>query len=200
MFTRSLLLQVTIPVLLLSALYQLVSYISQPDDAPIMVQVGDSLPEGTKFSYVPYDPSTDSITSCGIPVTYDASKEWADKKVVLFAVPGAFTPGCSARHLPGYIAKREELLARGVDVVACVAYNDAFVMSAWSKANGVKNDDILFLSDAELAFSKRLGWTLGERTARYALVVDRGKIVYAEKEESPKEVSVSGAEAVLAKL
>ncbi|KAF6824940.1 peroxisomal matrix protein [Colletotrichum musicola] len=165
-----------------------------------MVQVGDSLPEGTKFSYVPYDPSSDSITSCGIPITYDASAEWANKKVVVFAVPGAFTPGCSARHLPGYIEKRKELAAKGVDVIACVAYNDAFVMSAWSKANNVKNDDILFLSDTELAFSKKLGWTLGERTARYALILDHGKIIYAQKEESPKDVSVSGAEAVLSKL
>nr|XP_036587234.1 peroxisomal matrix protein [Colletotrichum truncatum]KAF6797965.1 peroxisomal matrix protein [Colletotrichum truncatum] len=135
-----------------------------------------------------------------IPINYDASAEWANKKVVVFAVPGAFTPGCSARHLPGYIEKLGELKAKGADVVACIAYNDPFVMSAWSKANNIKNDDILFLSDTELAFSKKLGWTLGERTARYALIIDHGKITYAQKEEAPKEVSVSGADAVLAKL
>lgn len=75
-------------------------------------------------------------------------------------------------------------------------------MSAWSKANDVKNspEEILFLSDGELAFSKQIGWTMGERCARYALVIDNGKIVYAEKEEVPKEVSVSGVDAVLAKL
>ncbi|KAI8262975.1 hypothetical protein K4K58_013252 [Colletotrichum sp. SAR11_239] len=167
-----------------------------------MVKVGDSLPSGTKFSYVPYDPQTESLTACGLPISYDASAEWANKKVVLFAVPGAFTPGCSARHLPGYIEKRKDLIAKGVDIVACIAYNDAFVMSAWSKANNVKNspEEILFLSDGELAFSKQIGWTMGERCARYALVIDNGKIVYAEKEEVPKEVSVSGVDAVLAKL
>ena len=69
--------------------------------------------------------------------------EWANKKVVLFAVPGAFTPGCSVKHLPGYIQNLPALKAKGVDIVAVIAYNDAFVMSAWSKANGIKNDDIV---------------------------------------------------------
>ena len=80
-----------------------------------------------------------------------------------------------------------------------IAFNDAWVMSAWSKANGIKNDDILFLNDAGTEFSKKLGWTAGERTARYALVIDNGKIVYAEKEPG-REVTVSSAEAVLTKL
>ena len=69
--------------------------------------------------------------------------EWANKKVVLFSVPGAFTPGCSAKHLPGYIENLFTLKSKGVDVVATIAYNDAFVMSAWGKANGIKNDDIV---------------------------------------------------------
>lgn len=72
-------------------------------------------------------------------------------------------------------------------------------MSAWSKANGIKNDDILFMSDPEAKFSKSLGWNMGERAARYAIIVDHGKIVYAEKEPG-REVTVSGAEAVMAKL
>lgn len=76
-------------------------------------------------------------------MNYNASKEWADKKVVLFSVPGAFTPGCSVRHLPGYIEKLEEIKGKQVDLVAVLAFNDAFVMSAWSKANGIKNDDIV---------------------------------------------------------
>ncbi|RQM06550.1 hypothetical protein DH86_00003251 [Scytalidium sp. 3C] len=88
---------------------------------------------------------------------------------------------------------------KGVDVVAVLAFNDAFVMSAWGKANNIKDDSLLFLSDAGAAFSKRLGWTQGERTARYALIIDHGKIVYAEK-EPVRGVTVSGAEAVLAKL
>lgn len=80
------------------------------------------------------------MTSCGIPISYNASKEWADKKVVLFSVPGAFTPTCSERHLPGYLTRLGDLKGKGVDVVAVVASNDPFVMSAWGKANGVKDE------------------------------------------------------------
>ncbi|CZR51648.1 probable peroxisomal membrane protein [Phialocephala subalpina] len=163
------------------------------------LKVGDSFPSGVTFSYVPYTPENGDITSCGIPINYDASKEWVNKKVVLFSVPGAFTPGCSAKHLPGYIENISALKGKGVDVVAVIAFNDAWVMSAWGKANNIKNDDILFLSDVGTEFSKKLGWTMGERTARYALIIDNGKITYAEKEPG-REVSVSSAEAVLAKL
>ncbi|TAQ85542.1 hypothetical protein B7494_g6131 [Chlorociboria aeruginascens] len=163
------------------------------------LKVGDSFPSDVTFSYVPYTPENSDITSCGIPINYNASKEWAGKKVVLFSVPGAFTPGCSAKHLPGYIENLSKLRAKGVDIVATIAFNDAWVMSAWGKANGIKGDDILFLSDPETKFSKQIGWTSGERTARYALVIDNGKIVYAEKEPG-REVTVSSAEAVLARL
>ncbi|KIW89744.1 uncharacterized protein Z519_09901 [Cladophialophora bantiana CBS 173.52] len=142
---------------------------------------GDQFPPDVVFSYVPYTPESASITSCGIPQNYNASKEWADKKVVLFAVPGAFTPGCSVRHLPGYIEALQDIKGKQVDLVAVLAYNDAWVMSAWSKANGIK-DEILFLSDPETKFSKSIGWNLGERCARYAMIIDHGKIVYAEKE------------------
>jgi alkyl hydroperoxide reductase 1 len=72
-----------------------------------------------------------------------ASAEWADKKVVVFAVPGAFTPSCSAKHLPGFIEKLPALKSKGVDIIACIAYNDAWVMSAWGKANGIKDDSIV---------------------------------------------------------
>ncbi|KAK2742971.1 Peroxiredoxin Asp f3 [Onygenales sp. PD_40] len=163
------------------------------------LKAGDDFPADVKFPYIPWTEEKGDITACGIPQLYDASKEWADKKVVLFAVPGAFTPGCSARHLPGYIEKLPQLKGKGVDVVAVIAYNDPFVMSAWGKANNIKGDDILFLSDADTAFSKNIGWTLGERTARYALVIDHGKVVYAEKEPA-RDVTVSSADAVLSKL
>ncbi|KIV91271.1 hypothetical protein, variant 1 [Exophiala mesophila] len=151
---------------------------------------GDQFPDDVVFSYIPYTPESEAITACGIPINYNASKEWANKKVVLFAVPGAFTPGCSVRHLPGYIENLEKIKGKKVDIVAVLAYNDAFVMSAWSKANGIKNDDILFLSDPETKFSKSIGWTLGDRTARYALIIDNGKITYAEKEPG-RDVTVS---------
>ncbi|ETI23779.1 hypothetical protein G647_05585 [Cladophialophora carrionii CBS 160.54] len=109
---------------------------------------GDQFPDNVVFSYIPYTPESADITSCGIPQNYNASKEWADKKVVLFAVPGAFTPGCSVRHLPGYIQALQELKGKSVDVVAVLAYNDAFVMSAWGKANGIKDEIVsqLFFS------------------------------------------------------
>ena len=71
------------------------------------------------------------------------TSEWANQKVVLFAVPGAFTPGCSAKHLPGYIANKDTLKSKGVDIIAVIAFNDAWVMSAWGKANGIKDDSIV---------------------------------------------------------
>lgn len=88
---------------------------------------------------MPYTDESAAITACGIPQNYAASKEWKDKKVVLFSVPGAFTPGCSVRHLPGYIENLEKIKGKQVDIVAVLAFNDAFVMDAWSKANGIKN-------------------------------------------------------------
>ena len=92
--------------------------------------------------------------------------------------------------MPGYIEKLDEIKGKAVDVVAVVAFNDAFVMSAWGKANGIKNDDILFLSDPESKFSKSIGWNLGERSARYAIIIDKGTVVYAEKEPA-RDVTVS---------
>ncbi|KAI9641924.1 peroxiredoxin type-2 [Ciborinia camelliae] len=164
------------------------------------LKVGDALPEGVKFGWIPPTPENEDIKACGIPIIYKASEEWANKKVVIFSLPGAFTPTCSASHLPGYIANLPALREKGVDVVATIAYNDPYVMSAWGKANSIHNEDILFLSDANCAFSKLLGWVDGERTGRYAVVIDHGKIVYAELEPNGKFVTVSGAEAVLSKL
>ncbi|RDW80129.1 peroxiredoxin-2D [Coleophoma crateriformis] len=164
-------------------------------------KVGDSLPADTVFSYIPYTPEIESVAVCGMPINLNANKEWADKKVVLFALPGAFTPSCSASHLPGFIEKLPELKAKGVDVVACVSFNDAYVMSGWGKVNGVKDDSILFLCDPEASLSKKFGWTIGERTSRYALVIDHGKITYAAVEESPNfNVTVTSADSVLAAL
>ncbi|KAG6299049.1 hypothetical protein E4U09_000261 [Claviceps aff. purpurea] len=159
------------------------------------LKVGDSFPEGVKFTHIV--PSGDDILTCGIPGPYDASAEFKNKKVVIVAVPGAFTPTCQASHLPSYIKNREALKAKGVDQVIVIACNDAFVMSAWGKANGIKDDFIIFADDS--GFSKSIGWTMGERTARYAIAVDHGKVVYADK-ESGSGIEKSGAEAVLASL
>ncbi|KAL1995567.1 hypothetical protein VTN49DRAFT_1754 [Thermomyces lanuginosus] len=163
---------------------------------------GDSFPNDVVFSYIPYTEEKSDITACGVPIQYNASKEWADKKVVLFSVPGAFTPTCSENHLPGYIANLPKFKEKGVDIVAVLAYNDPFVMSAWSKANKIKDDAILFLSDTDAAFSKSIGWAdpASGRTRRYAIAIDHGKVVYADIETERGVVKKSGAEAVLAAL
>ncbi|KAF5138208.1 Peroxiredoxin Asp f3 [Metarhizium anisopliae] len=158
------------------------------------LKVGDSFPEGVKFSYI--EPSGDDINTCGIPGPFDASAEFKKKKVVLVSVPGAFTPVCSSAHLPSYIANRDALKAKGVDQVIMIAYNDAYVMSAWGKAHHIKDDFILCVSDP--GFSKSIGWNDGERTSRYAIVIDHGKVIYAEKETSG--IEKTGAEGVLAAL
>ncbi|KAB8209631.1 PRX5like [Aspergillus parasiticus SU-1] len=161
---------------------------------------GDSFPENVVFQYVPWTEEKGDITACGIPIPYNASKEWADKKVVLFSVPGAFTPTCSVNHVPGYIQNLPQLKEKGVQVVAVVASNDPFVMSAWGKANKVERNDILFLSDPDAKFSDSIGWANNGRTGRYAIVIDHGKVTYAQIETEKGVVKVSGAEAVLAHL
>ncbi|KAL1982469.1 hypothetical protein VTN96DRAFT_1260 [Rasamsonia emersonii] len=162
---------------------------------------GDTFPSDVVFEYIPWTEEKSDITACGIPVKYNASKEWADKKVVLFALPGAFTPVCSARHVPGYIENLPKLKEKGVDVVAVLAYNDAYVMSAWGKANKVTGDDLLFLSDPDAKFSKSIGWADHEgRTGRYAIVLDHGKVIYAQREREKNVLEVSSAEAVLAAI
>lgn len=138
-----------------------------------------------------------------MPQTYDASKEFAGKKVVLVSVPGAFTPGCQARHLPPYI-QNLSTISQKADLVVVIASNDAFVMNAWGKVNGVQESGkIRFMSDSKTFFSKEHGWMAGagERNGRWAMIVEKdGTVSYAESEKSPKEVTVSGAEAVMAKL
>ncbi|CAI7665698.1 hypothetical protein PCG10_002857 [Penicillium crustosum] len=163
---------------------------------------GDSFPNDVVFQYIPWNEESGEITSCGIPINYNASQEWANKKVVLFAVPGAFTPTCSVSHVPGYIQNLPKLREKGVDIVAVLAFNDPFVMSAWGKANGVRGDDILFLSDPDAKFSKSIGWAdeASGRTGRYAIVIDHGKVSYAQIETERGVVKKSGADAILASL
>ncbi|KAK5998754.1 Peroxiredoxin Pen c 3 [Cladobotryum mycophilum] len=161
--------------------------------------VGEAFPENVSFSYIPTTPETADVTSCGIPQSYDASQEFKNKKVILVSVPGAFTPTCQANHVPSFINNIESLKSKGIDQVVVIAYNDAFVMSAWGKANYTKDDFIIFASDSGAKFSQSIGWTLGERTARYAIVVDNGKVTYAEK-EAGGGVTVSGADEILPKL
>lgn len=105
--------------------------------------VGKPFPDGVSFTYVPPSPDKAEVTACGMPIKFDASKEFKDKKVVLVSVPGAFTPTCQANHLTGYIQKLDDLKKSGADLIIFIAYNDPFVMSAWGKANGIVDDKIV---------------------------------------------------------
>ena len=127
------------------------------------------------------------------------------KKVVLFAVPGAFTPTCSARHLPGFVQNSDALHAKGADTVACISVNDAFVMGAWGKDQGT-DGKVLMLADGSAAFAKALGLELdlmgrgmGVRSQRYALIAEDGKVTHLAV-EPPGGFEVSKAEAILAAL
>ncbi|KAJ4416051.1 peroxiredoxin type-2 [Gnomoniopsis sp. IMI 355080] len=162
--------------------------------------VGKDFPEDVAFMHVPYVAEKAGVHEiCGMPIKYDASKDFKNKKVVVVAVPGAFTPTCSEKHIPTFLEQKDALKAKGVDQVIVIAYNDAFVMSAWGKANGVTDDFIIFASDSEAKFSKSIGWTMGERTGRYAIIVDHGKVTYAQEAEKGG-IAGSDAESVLAKL
>ena len=130
---------------------------------------------------------------------------FAGKKSILFGVPGAFTPTCSAQHLPGYIARAADLRAKGVDAVACVSVNDAFVMDAWGVDRGAA-DDVLMLADGNGDFAKAVGLDFdgsgigfGTRSQRYALVANDGVVEVLAVEE-PMKFDVSSAEAILGQL
>ena len=122
------------------------------------------------------------------------------KKVVLFAVPGAFTPTCSEAHLPGYVVNSDNFKAKGVDNILCLAVNDAFVMKAWGDAHNA--EELIMLGDGDGAFTKQLGLSMetgsfgGLRSKRYAMLVEDG-VVKALNVEAPKEFEVSKAEHML---
>jgi peroxiredoxin len=154
----------------------------------------------------------DAIPSMKLMVaTADGPKEistdeiFKGKKVVLFAVPGAFTPTCSAKHLPGFVQHADEFKANGVDTIACIAVNDVFVMGAWGKDQGT-GDKVLLLADGAAAFTKAIGLELdlnarglGWRSQRYALIAEDGKVTHLAV-EAPGGFEVSKAEAILAAL
>lgn len=156
------------------------------------IQVGDRIPQAT------LNVLRDGVQSIG---TDDIFK---DRKVVLFSVPGAFTPTCSAKHLPGFVERLDQFRQRGIDV-ACVAVNDAFVMGAWAKNQQVP-DELTMLADGNGAFAKALGlemdatpFGMGLRSKRFALYAEDG-VVRKLMVEAPGEFKVSSAEAVLAAL
>ena len=158
------------------------------------IKVGDALPEATFMTMGSDGPE---------PVT--TSDVFAGKKVALFAVPGAFTPTCSAKHLPGFLDKAQDLKAKGIDAIACTSVNDVFVMSAWGKSSGV-SDEMQMLADGNGVFAKEIGLELdasgfgmGSRSQRYSMIVNDG-VVEALNVESGGEFRVSSAEYMLDNL
>ena len=158
------------------------------------LKVGDTVPNATFTTFGPDGPR---------PVTTD--ELFKGKTVALFAVPGAFTPTCSAKHLPGFKAHAAALEAKGVDTIACVSVNDVFVMKAWGENQGVGND-VLMLADGNGEFTKAVGLELdgsrfgmGSRSQRYSLVARNGVVAELNIEQGG-EFKVSSAEYMLARL
>ncbi|HFF2739777.1 TPA: peroxiredoxin [Vibrio cholerae] len=136
-------------------------------------------------------------------LTHSVTTLFANKKVVLFAVPGAFTPTCSEAHLPGYVVLADKFKEKGVDMIACVSVNDAFVMKAWGEAQNAS--EIAMLADGDASFTKALGLEMdtgnfgGVRSQRYAMVIENN-VVTLLNVEPPKTFELSKAETVLASL
>ena len=157
------------------------------------IKTGDKIPAGTLKTMGaegPTDLSTDDI--------------FAGKKVLLFAVPGAFTPGCTLTHLPGYVVNADKIKAAGIDTIACMAVNDAFVMDAWGKSQNA--EELLMLADGMGEFTAALGleldgsaFDLGIRSQRFALIAEDGVITHLNVEPGPG-VDVSSAETMMGLL
>ncbi len=158
------------------------------------IKVGDTIQSATLHTMTGDGPK---------PITTD--EIFKGKKVVLFAVPGAFTPGCSNTHLPGYVVHADDIKAKGVDTIACVAVNDAFVMDAWGKTQNA--DNLLMLGDGNGDFTKALGleldgsgFGLGQRSKRYSMVVEDGKVTALNVEPDGAGIQESTAEKILEAL
>jgi peroxiredoxin len=153
------------------------------------IKVGDRLPNATFMTMTadgPKPQTTDDI--------------FKGKKVVLFAVPGAFTPTCDKNHLPGFVTNADKIKGKGIDTIAVTGVNDVFVMNAWKKASGAEGK-VEFLADGSANFAKALGLTvdlgergLGTRSQRYSMVVEDGVVKALNVEDAPGKADISGAE------
>ena len=157
------------------------------------IKVGDKIPAMTLKTMVD-----------GNPLDITSNEIFSGKKVVLFAVPGAFTPGCSMTHLPGYVVNADKIKALSVDTIACLAVNDAFVTGAWGEAQNA--DQLLMLADGNGDFTRALGLELditahglGIRSQRYAMIVEDGTVTTLNIESGP-DISVSAAQTILEAL
>jgi peroxiredoxin len=158
------------------------------------IQPGDKIPSLTL-----YQKTADGVVEISTDEIFNG------KKVVVFALPGAFTPTCSASHLPGYVVKSDEIFARGVDSIVCLSVNDAFVMSAWGEQHNVE-DRVMMIADGSAEFTLAVGLELdlmakgmGMRSQRYAMVINDG-IVEILNVEAPGKFEVSDADTILASL
>lgn len=159
------------------------------------INVGDQIPDATLMK----------LTDKG-PAPVNTTEFFKDRKVVLFALPGAFTPTCSNQHLPGFVLNADELKAKGVDEIACLSVNDAFVMGAWGKAQGTEGR-VTMLGDGNAEFTKKLGldfdgsgFGMGTRSLRYSMLVENGVVKTLNRETNPGEAKASGAETMLTQV
>ena len=159
------------------------------------IQSGDKMPEG----------AFGTMTAEG-PGSVSTGDLFDGKKVVVFSVPGAFTPACSSKHLPGFIAQADALKAKGVDTIACLAVNDVFVMDAWGQDQGA-GDKVTMLADGNATYTEALGMTLdasgfgmGKRGERFAIVVENGVATQVHREAAASDVEASSAENILSNL
>ncbi|MEM1073860.1 MAG: peroxiredoxin [Pseudomonadota bacterium] len=160
------------------------------------ISQGDMLPDATLVAMGAEGPAPVSL-----------AEKTKGRKVVVFAVPGAFTPTCHSAHVPSFIRTKAEFEAKGIEEIICISVNDPFVMKAWGEATGATEAGITMLGDAESAFTKAIGMDfsappagLTDRSKRYAMLVEDGKVVLLQEEESPGQCEISAGEALLANI
>jgi peroxiredoxin len=158
------------------------------------IKVGDKIPSATLMQM-----------KGGTPQPLKTDDLFSGKKVVVFALPGAFTPTCSAKHLPGFVSKADDIKGKGVDAIACVSVNDAFVMGAWGEQQGA-GDKVMMLADGNGDFTRALGlemdaskFGMGKRSQRFSMLVDNGVVKELNVEE-PGAFSVSSAEHIIQQI
>jgi peroxiredoxin len=164
-----------------------------------MIKVGDKLPAGKLQEFIEVEGNGCTIG----PNTFDVEKEAAGKKIALFALPGAFTPTCSAKHVPGYVEHADKLKSAGIEEIWCVSVNDAFVMGAWGRDQKTSGK-VRMMADGSAEWTKALGLTMdltskgmGVRSQRFSMLVDNG-VVKTLNIEAPGKFEVSNAETILA--
>ena len=166
-----------------------------------MITVGQKLPNATLYEFM-----NEESEGCSLgPNAFEVEKLLAGKKIVIFALPGAFTPTCSAKHVPGYVEHYDAIKAKGVDEIWCISVNDPFVMGAWGRDQKV-GKKIRMMGDGSAEFTKKVGLELdltarglGVRSDRYAMIVEDGVVKTLDR-EAPGKFEVSDAASILKKL